>query len=159
MLTKSDCLSILVNLNDSGIEVNPMMRKLTLANEPPLEVLKFIVANRGVIVTDFYEQLRKKHNQHKSTLYTNLVKEDTVEEQIPIILSSLLTQICLYSKNLTQLERQEQFYQEARASEITEALQDYFISTSLQKCKALLHLIKADLLVLEYLADRRILQK
>lgn len=155
MLTKNDCLSILVSLEDRGVLIDTMLYKLVQATEPPIEVLKFIIENRGMSINSFYENLRKKHNQHKSALYTNIVKEVLADEEILTVLTSLLVQISLYGKNVSQ---PEQFYKEARAEEITIALQNYFATGDLQKCKTLLHLIRADLLVLEYLAGRRQLQ-
>ena len=71
MITKNDCLSLLVSLEDHGINVNDQMKKLLSSKELPIEVLKFISKNRGIEVIDFYEMLRKKYNQKKSPLYKN----------------------------------------------------------------------------------------
>ena len=43
MITKNDCLSILVKLEDSGVKnIDTYMRKLLVSREIPLEVLKFM---------------------------------------------------------------------------------------------------------------------
>ena len=39
MITKNDCLSILVSLEDRGISINDQMKKLLTAKEIPLEYL------------------------------------------------------------------------------------------------------------------------
>ena len=70
MLNKADCLSILVKLEDSGIEINQIMKKLIVSKDVPLDVLKFIADNRGIEVMNFYEMLRKKHNKDKSYILT-----------------------------------------------------------------------------------------
>ena len=76
MITKNDCLTILVSLEDRGISIDQPMKKLITAREIPLDVLKFILDNRGIEVANFYEMLRKKHNQKKSPLYHNIVCRD-----------------------------------------------------------------------------------
>ena len=73
MITKNDCLSILVKLGDNGVQgTDPYIRKLLVSKEIPLDVLRFISDNRGIEVSEFYEMLRKSHNQKKSPLYTNI---------------------------------------------------------------------------------------
>ena len=101
MITKNDCLSILTKLDESGVSgVNPYVRKLVVARDIPLEVLKFISDNRGLEVSKFYEMLRRSHNQKKSPLYTNILKEIDDPQEVVTTLSCLLTQILLYGKKL-----------------------------------------------------------
>jgi hypothetical protein len=157
MITKNDCLSILVKLEDSGVKnIDLYMRKLLTNREIPLEVLKFISTNRGLEVSNFYEMLRKSHNTKKSPLYTNIVKEITDPKKVITTLSCLLTQILLYG---SKLDNQELFFKEVRAEELTRVLNTYFKTGVYDECFALLKLIKADLLVLEYVAGRRDLVK
>jgi hypothetical protein len=153
MITKNDCLSILVKLEDSGIsEASSYVKKMFLAKEPPVEVLKFIAQNRGFEISHFYEVLRKSHNKNKSPLYTNIVREISDPKEITTTLSSLLTQILLYGNKLAYPLT---FYKEARAEEISRVLNTYFKTGDLDSCIALLKLIKSDLLVMEYIAGRR----
>ena len=108
MITKNDCLSILVKLEDSGVKnIDTYMRKLLVSREIPLEVLKFISENRGLEISKFYEMLRKNHNKKKSPLYTNIVREITDPTEAVITLSCLLTQILLYGKKLSGYYLQE----------------------------------------------------
>ena len=153
MITKNDCLSILTKLDESGVSgVNSYVRKLVVARDIPLEVLKFISDNRGLEVSKFYEMLRKSHNQKKSPLYTNILKEIEDPQEVVTTLSCLLTQILLYGK---KLENKDQFFREVRAEELTRVLNNYFKTGLYEECLNLIKVLKSDLLVLEYIAGRR----
>ena len=153
MITKNDCLSILTKLDESGVSgVNSYVRKLVVARDIPLEVLKFISDNRGLEVSKFYEMLRKSHNQKKSPLYTNILKEIDDPQEVVTTLSCLLTQILLYGK---KLESKDQFFREVRAEELTRVLNNYFKTGLYEECLHLIKILKSDLLVLEYIAGRR----
>ena len=83
MITKNDCLSILVRLEDTGVaNIDTYMRKLLVSREIPLEVLKFISDNSGLEISNFYEMIRKNHNKKKSPLYTNIVREQSEPKDI-----------------------------------------------------------------------------
>lgn len=152
MITKNDCMSILIKLEDRGVNIDNYMRKLVISKEIPLEVLKFISQHRGIEVANFYEMLRKKHNQKKSPLYLNIVKEVSTLDDVITTLVCLLTQITLYSN---KLDNKDSFLKEVRAEEITRVLNEYFKEGTYDTCIALLKIIKSDLLVLEYIAGRR----
>jgi hypothetical protein len=153
MITKNDCLTILVSLEDRGVDINSQMKKLLTAKEIPIDVLKFILDNRGIEVANFYEMLRKKHNQKKSPLYHNIVKDITDPEEIVTTLACLLVQITLYSKKLTT--NKDIFQREVRAEEISRVLNNYYATGTLDSSIALIKLLKADLLVLEHISGRR----
>ena len=153
MITKNDCLTILVALEDKGIDINKPMRRLVTNKEIPIDVLKFILNNRGIEVANFYEMLRKKHNQKKSPLYHNIVKDIENTEEIITTLACLLVQITLYGNKLPS--NKEIFQREVRAEEITRVLNHYYSTGEFDQCLALLKLLKADLLVLEHISGRR----
>lgn len=153
MITKNDCLTVLVALEDKGLDINQPMKKLITSKEIPHEVLKFILDNRGIEVANFYEMLRKKHNDKKSPLYHNILKDITDPEEIITTLACLLVQITLYSKKLPV--NKEIFQREVRAEEITRVLNNYYSTGTLDHCLALLRLLKSDLLVLEHISGRR----
>ena len=153
MINKSDLMTVLVALEDRGLDINQYMKKLISTKEIPLEVLKFILDNRGIEVANFYEGLRKKHNAKKSPLYHNIVKEITDPEEIITTLACLLVQITLYSNKLPA--NREIFQREVRAEEITRVLNNYYSTGSLDQCLALLKLLKTDLIVLEHISGRR----
>jgi hypothetical protein len=154
MITKDDCMSILLKLEDQGLNINSAMRKLVVAKDIPLDVLKFIAQNRGMEAINFYEMLRSRYNQKKTPLYKNILKNND-DKEVTTILACLLTQIVLYSK---KLESKDLFLREIRAEEISRVLHDYFKTDDLEQCKKMLGLIKSDLLVLEYLNGRRKLE-
>lgn len=153
MITKNDCLTILVSLEDRGVDINSQMKKLLTAKEIPIDVLKFILDNRGIEVANFYEMLRKKHNQKKSPLYHNIVKDITDPDEVVTTLACLLVQITLYGGKLTS--NKEIFQREVRAEEISRVLNNYYATGTLDNCLALIKLLKADLLVLEHISGRR----
>ena len=153
MITKNDCLTLLVSLEDKGVSIDQPMKKLLSTKEIPIDVLKFILDNKGIEVANFYEMLRKKHNQKKSPLYHNIVKEITDPEEIITTLACLLVQISLYTNKLTV--NKEIFKREVRAEEISRVLNEYYSSGSLDNCLALLKLLKTDLIVLEHISGRR----
>ena len=153
MITKNDCLTVLVALEDRGVNINQPMKKLVTSKEIPLDVLKFILDNRGIEVANFYEMLRKKHNDKKSPLYHNIVKDLTDPEEICTTLACLLVQITLYSKKLQT--NKEIFQREVRAEEITRVLNNYYTTGIMDQCLTLIRLIKTDLIVLEHISGRR----
>ena len=153
MINKSDLMTILVSLEDKGININKPMRSLVTSKDIPIDVLKFILDNRGSEVANFYEMLRKKHNQKKSPLYHNIVKDIEDTDEIIITLACLLVQITLYSNKLNS--NKEIFQHEVRAEEITRVLNNYYSTGDYSQCLALLKLLKADMLVLEYISGRR----
>ena len=152
MLNKSDCMSILIKLEDKGVDINAQMKQLILAKDIPIDVLKFIAEKQGLEAVNFYEMLRKSYNNKKSKLWKNILDDINIDD-VCVILSSLLLQIALYSSKLT--DTKDSFLQEIRANEISEALADFYKSDNVEKCLAVLNAIKTDLLVLEYLNGRR----
>jgi hypothetical protein len=153
MITKNDCLTILVALEDKGVNIDKQMRKLATSKEIPMDVLKFILDNRGIEVANFYEMLRRKHNEKKSPLYHNIVKDIEDPDEIITTLACLLVQITLYSRKLTA--NKDIFQREVRAEEISRVLNSYYSTGDLNQCISLIKLLKADLLVLEYISGRR----
>lgn len=153
MITKNDCLTLLISLEDRGINIDQQMKKLLVSKDVPMEILKFILDNRGIEVANFYELLRKKHNQKKSPLYHNILKELDDPEELITTLACLLVQITLYSNKLPA--NREIFQREVRAEEITRVLNNYYATGALDQCIALIKLLKADLVVLEHISGRR----
>ena len=157
MITKNDCMTLLVSLEDRGLNIDNIMKKLITSKEIPFDVLKFILDNKGSEVACFYEMLKNKHNQKKSPLYYNIIKEITDPDEIITTLSCLLVQITLYGRKLPA--NREIFQREVRAEEITRVLNDYYSTGALDQCLALIKLLKTDILVLEHISGRRDIQK
>lgn len=147
MITKNDCLLLLSEIKKNGVDTNEMCTLLLNTKNISIDVLKFINSHRQLDVTNFYDKLRKNYNNKKSKIYKEIVQVDEKEpKDVVVTLSSLLTQILLFSKGV---EDKQLFYKHSRADEITKVLNNYFKTFDTTLCIQLLALIKADLKVLE----------
>ena len=144
MISYSDCLLLLTNLQEQGIDCKEQLKKLSKENKIDLTVLKFINDNRELDLTRFYEKIRKSYNTKKSRLYINIMKEDIIEdpESILTTLNSYSLQILLFSKDI---EDKVLFYKFARLDEVYH----YSKTFDLIPCQKLLSIIKADIKALE----------
>lgn len=99
-ITKQDCLVLLADIKDKGVDTKEALKKVVSTPDVSLEVIDFINKNRPFEVSQFYEKLRKSYNKKSSSLYKNIVKSDEVEEpkDLIITLSSLGLQILLFAK-------------------------------------------------------------
>ncbi len=150
MISKSDCLSILAGIDDA--QANKYIKQIVIEKNIPLDALKFILKIKGIDLANFYEHLRQNHNKKKSPLYINIVKEQTDWTEVRITLSCFVTQALLFSN---KLENADKFIKEARLQEVTKALNTYFEKDDMSECLSVIKLLKADLCVMEYLADKR----
>lgn len=146
MITKNDCYLLLSELNENGLDTSDAIKDLMSSSSPSLEVIKFINDNRQLDLTAFYEKLRKSYNNKKSKLYINIVKEIEQPQDVVVTLSSLLTQILLFSKDA---EDKNMFLRHSRADEITKVLYAYFTNFDLTNCIKLIKLFKVDIKALE----------
>jgi len=154
MITNNDCILLLSDLENNGnIDAGNLIMKIAGKSNIDLDVLKFINDNKPLEVIEFYEHIRKNYNKKKSNLYINIVKEIEQPYEVLTTLSSLLTQILLYSKKLE--DNQTLFLKHSRAEEISKVLAYYFKTYDITKAIQLLKLIKADLLALETVQGRR----
>ena len=147
-LTKNDCLLLLSELSENGIDTAQATSQLYSQKELPLSVIKFINDNRELDLTKFYTKLRKSYNDKHSKLYYNIVREVEDTTSVLTTLSSLQLQILLYSKQVTNVEM---FLKNARLSEISYVLLNYAKTYDLTPCLKVLRLVKADLKALESL--------
>lgn len=156
MLTKNDCILLLTDLQEKGVDTKSQLYTLMRSSDINLDVLKFINDHRQLDVLAFYEKLRKSHNQKKSNLYINILKSDESEinnpEEILTTLSAMLTQILLFARTASD---KTMFLKHARAQEISKVLNNYFVDYNLTNCTKLLRLIKCDLKALESLINKK----
>lgn len=149
MLTKSDLILILSDMQNKGIDIKNNLMKAVRGDTISLDVLKFIEENRQLDISAFYTLLRKNYNSKKSPLYKNLVREEMNEpEDVLTTLAALNLQILLYAK---KLDDNKLFLKHSRAEEITFVLNNYYKNYDLIPCLKLLRLIKADLKAFESL--------
>lgn len=147
MISKNDCLIMLYDIKNKGINTDLAIKELLENNGPTVNVIAFINDNRPLELKAFYEKLRKSYNQKKSNLYINICKSDEQEpKDILVTLSSLLTQIFLFAKTL---DNNEMFVKHSRANEITKVINNYLKDYNLTNCVKLLQLVKADMKILE----------
>ena len=147
-ISTSDCLVLLEEIKDQGIDTSVITKTLLRSNIPTLEVLKFINDNRQLDLSNFYEKLRKSYNNKKSTLYINLMREVDKNDISSVIttLNSYALQVVLFAKNI---ENKQIFYRFARLQEVYQCLYYYAKTYDLTNCLKLLSLIKADIKALE----------
>lgn len=151
MITKNDCLLLLAEISSKDVDTEPYVQKVIKNKNIDLDVLRFINNYRPIELTLFYEFLRKRYNDKKSKLYKEIVQIDEKEpKDIVITLSSLLTQILLYSN---KVENKHLFLKHSRADEISKVLVNYFTNFDLKLCLSMLNLLKADLKACEYIIN------
>lgn len=146
MITRTDCILLLSDLEERGIDTAAILKETLKTAEPTLTTIKFINDNRELALAQFYEKIRKSYNKKKSNLYINIVKEIETPNEVLTTLSALLTQILLFSNGV---EDREMFLRHSRAYEISRILTNYFKSYDLTNCVKLLKVIKADIKALE----------
>ena len=89
MITKTDLLMLLSELQATGIDTTKEFTKVVTSKDLPLDVVEFINSKRGFEVSNFYEHIRKSYNSKKSKLYINIMKEITDVNEVLTTLASL----------------------------------------------------------------------
>lgn len=147
-ITKTDCLILLTQLQDQGIDVSEQLKSIIRSDSPSLDVIGFINSNRELELTKFYEKLRKNYNKKKNKLYINIVKEDEKSPtEVLTTLASFNLQVLLYAKTIT--ENPDMFLRHSRFKEVNQCLLNYSNTGDLVSCQKLLKAIKADIKCLE----------
>ena len=150
MITKRDCILLLSELSERGINTDEILQKAVKSSGIDLSVIKFINDNRQLDVNLFYEKLRKSYNNKKSILYKNIVTcdEEDCTATVLTTLASLCLQILLFEKNTDDFNM---FLRHTRYEEITQVLLNYGRTFDLVPCIKVLQLVKADLKAFEYI--------
>ena len=65
MISKNDCLLLLADIKNKGIDTTEPLKELLNSNTLPLSVIKFINENRQLDLAAFYEKIRKNYNKKK----------------------------------------------------------------------------------------------
>ena len=155
MIQTNDLVLLLTELEGNGVEKSSQYLRTLLTNNNQktiLDTLKFINENRPFDIAQFYERLRKNHNEKKSPLYKNIVKDvEDIDETITTLHAYIL-QVNLYSKHV---EDKTMFFKHARAEEVTRVLNNYYKDYDITSALKMLKLIKADLLTFEHVIGRR----
>ena len=150
MITRRDCLLLLAELQQKGIDTLAMSQRAMRSSDIDIDVIKFINDHRRFEANIFYEKLRKSYNNKKSMLYKNIVTCDEVDctNTVLTTLGALNLQILLFLNNV---EDTKMFMRHLRYEEITQALLNYSQTFDLVPCIKVLQIIKADLKAFEYI--------
>ena len=146
MITKNDILILLTDLQESGENITPFIKKLYKEQTISLDIIKYINSKRPLDVAAFYEKLRYNYNHKKSDLYINIVKETEDINDILTTLAAYNLQVLLFAK---KLDNKEMFYKACRAADVVDVLSTYYKTYDIDKCRVLLSLIKADIKLFE----------
>ena len=154
MISKSDILLLLTELQNSGEDVSGDIAELYRSPNIPFNTLKRINDKRSLDLVKFYEKLRKSYDNKRSKLYINIMKSNenvlTDPKTILTTLSALLNQILQFDCGDKAM-----FIKHARAEEITQVLNIYFKSFNIEPALKLLTLFKADICALETITGHR----
>lgn len=154
MLQSNDLILLLTTMASQGVEeANEYIRR-SIGRPVSMDTLKFVNSYRQLDVTKFYERLRKNHNEKKSNLYKNIVRDNLDTDEIISTLHALSLQIYLFSRYVDE-ENKSLFFKHARAEEITRVLNKFYTDFDLTSAMKILRLVKADLLAFEYVNGRR----
>ena len=154
MLQKNDLVLLLSEMQEEGYDVEKEITELISSPSIPLNILKLVNDNRPLAVTSFYERVRRNHNEKKSDLYKNIMKETTEVDKILTTLSAFVLQVNLYARYLENSDVQS-FYKHSRVEEVTRVLNNYYKTYDLTSCIKILRLIKSDILAFETVNGRR----
>lgn len=154
MISKNDCILLLTDLNNHGINASEPLFKLMKMSEPSIEIIKFINDNRQLDLVKFYDKIRKSYNNKRNKLYINIVKEIEEPAEVLTTLSAMLTQILLFSRDV---EDRQMFLEHSRADEISFVLNYYFKNFDLVPCLKLIRVIKTDIKCCEMIEGREII--
>lgn len=146
MINRSDCLILLNELKENGVDTNEILKEVFKSKEPTLDVIKFINDNKTLDARLFYEKIRRSYNDKHSNLYINIVKGDLEPKDVLTCLASLNLQILLYNKNV---ENSKMFLRHMRFEEIQKVMLNYYLTGDIIPCQKLLVLFKLDLKALE----------
>ena len=150
MITRRDCLLLLSELSQRGIDTTKIMDKALKSRDIDIDVIKFINEHRQFEANAFYDKIRRSYNSKKSNLYKNIVTCDEVDctNNVLTTLGALNLQILLY---LDHVEDTKMFLRHMRHEEIIQALLNYTRTFNLVPCIQVLQIIKADLKAFEYI--------
>jgi hypothetical protein len=145
-ISKQECLNLLFELKNNGVDTSAQIKTLLLQKSPSIEIIKFINDHKELDIRRFYEKLRRSYNDKHSKLYINIVKCNEIDsDELICCAGALLQQILLFNRNAESND----FLTQARFNEILDCLKHYYETKDLIQVRTLLNLVKADLKILE----------
>ena len=131
-ITKSSAYAYLNRIkteSNGSVNISPYMHKVASNEIVPTDVLIFI--NKHIDLPQLYtynEIYRRRAGQNKSPLFKNIMNETLDDENKAIVMSSILTQTFIHTKQLIKENKQDDVVEYAELMNvpaITEALNDY----------------------------------
>ena len=127
MITKQEAYQKLFIIKNRGVDVIPVLKELTMLDEPNRKILEFIMTYEKIDQEEFYQNLRGKNNSKQSRLYSQLLREDVSDYELSKSISSLITQSIIFSESMSDQDKFK-FYSHMRVKECIDALNDYLMS-------------------------------
>ena len=146
MLQKNDLILLLTELQQNGEDVTAELNKVVTSPGISLDVVRFINSKRQLDVAAFYERMRENHNDKRSHLYKNIVKDSDNFDEIITTLHAYALQVNLFAKHV---ENKQLFFKHARAEEVAKVLDKYYSDFDMVSALKMIRLIKADLKAFE----------
>lgn len=147
MIDKYDAYQKLFTIKNRGVDVVPMLKELASLEEPSKAVLEFIMKHDKIDQEEFYQALRGKNNSKRSRLYSQLLKEDISDYELSKSVSSLITQVIIFSESMSNQDRVK-FYSHMKLKECIDALNDYLMSMNPMKLREMKTSIVKDIKLL-----------
>jgi len=155
MLQLNDLVLILTEMENSGDEgAHEQLMRTLRTSTISTNTLKYINDRRPLDVTQFYERMRKNHNEKRSNLYKNIVRDLEDPDEAISTLSAFVLNLFLYSKHVEDRNK-NLFFKHVRAEEATRVLNLFYKNHDVTSAIKLLRLLKADLIVFETANGRR----
>jgi len=147
-LKKTDILLLLTDLSEKKGDAKAANYILDLYKQKdiPKEIIKYLKDNIDLDVINFYEHLRNSHNQKRSSLYKNIVKEVTVTEEVLITLCSYILQVNIFAR---KVEDKERFFSNCLIQDTTDILSNYYKTYNIEACIDMLVRIRANIKLFE----------
>lgn len=150
-ISKQECLSLLFELKENGVDTSAQIKSLLLQKSPSIEIIKFINDHRELDIRKFYEKLRHSYNNKHSKLYGNIVRCNEIDgDELICCAGALLQQILLFNKKVESID----FLKQARFNELLSCMKHFYETRDLVQVRKLLNYVKADLKVLEEISTK-----
>lgn len=127
MITKQEAYQKLFTIKNRGVDVIPVLKELTMLDEPNRKILEFIMTYETIDQEEFYQTLRGKNNSKRSRLYSQLLKEEVSDYELSKSVSSLITQVLIFSESMSDQDKFK-FYSHMRLKDCMDAVSDYAMS-------------------------------
>jgi len=146
LITSSDVVLLLTQLQNEGFETKSLITDVLLNKTVSYDTLKFINDNRPLDCYNFIEKVRRSYNNGNSKLYKNLVAELKDTKSVLTTLASLQLQVLLFMDNVSD---KTMFLSHMRFDEIQKVFLLYYKDGNLIPAIKLLEVIKADVKIFE----------